>query len=208
MREEHRLRALQVRVPGHVDVLGRLRALEQHPLESMHVRDDVGALAPDEQTERGRDLVVARPPGVELGARIAGELGHPPFDGGVDVLVGRRELERTVGELLLRPVECREHRGGLVGGEDVGAREPGDVRARTREVVGRETPVEREALGEREQLVGGAVGEPTVPEGHADPGPDVEVEGPPCSRAHVSTDRPHKRTKPEESSWRNVSDAS
>ena len=85
--------------------------------------------------------------------------------------------------------------------------EPGDVRARPDEVVGREAPVERQALGEREQLVGRAVGEATVPEGHRS---CLDGSGGawPCSRDHVSTERPQRRTKPAESSWRNVSDAS
>ena len=74
-----------------------------------------------------------------------------------------------------------------------------DVRARAREVVGREAPVERQALGEREQLVGRTVGEAAVPEGHA---PGASGRDRPAARAHVSTDRPHRRTKPAESSWR------
>ena len=93
----------------------------------------------------------------------------------------------------------------FVVGEQPDARQPGDVRARTREVVGREAPVERQALGEREQLVGRALGEAAVPEGHV-PVATGSAAGPPCSRAHVSTERPQRRTKPAESSWRKVSD--
>ena len=77
------------------------------------------------------------------------------------------EHERAVGELAFDAVERGEHLVALVVGEQADAGQHGDVRAGAREVVGREPPVERQALGEREQLVGGTVGEAAVPEGHA-----------------------------------------
>ncbi len=51
------------------------------------------ALAP--QAQVGRDLVVAAARRVQLGAGGAGELGDPPLDRGVDVLVGGDERERV-----------------------------------------------------------------------------------------------------------------
>ena len=72
VREQHRLGALQVRVPGEVDVVrpGR-RTSTQHLLQPVHVRGDVGALAAHEQPQGGGDLVVAAAAGVELGAGVA-----------------------------------------------------------------------------------------------------------------------------------------
>ena len=52
----------------------------------------------------------------------------------------------------------------LLGGEQPDVREHRDVRARAREVVGREPAVERQADGEREQLVGRALAEAAVPQ--------------------------------------------
>ena len=109
---------------------------------------------------------------------------------------------------LLDLVERGEHERRLLVGEQPDAREHRDVRARAREVVGREPLVEREALGEREQLVGRAVGEAAVPERSCRltraPGSAAR----PARARHVSTESPHSRTKPAASSWRNVSAAS
>ena len=84
------------------------------------------------------------------------------------------------------------------------------VRARAREVVGREPAVERQADGEREQLVGRAFAEPAVPERLAGrvSAPLIDSAPGPCRRDHVSADRPHSRTNPSESWWRNASSAS
>ena len=169
----------------------------------MHRTRDVEPFPPHEQAQCGRDLVVATPAGVQLRARVARELGDATLDRGVDVFVGRRELERALGDLVLGAIERREHERAFVVGQQPDAGEHLDVRARARDVVDREPRVERQALGEREQLVGRALAEAAVPQGLVhDPA------GPPCSRAHVSTPRPHSRTKPAESSWWKVSAAS
>ena len=202
VREQHRLRALEVRVAREVVVGARgLRPLEQHLLQTVHPARGVGALALEEQAQRGRDLVVAAAAGVELRAGRPRELGDAALDRGVDVLVAGTEHEGAVGELDSDPIERGDHQRRLLVGEQTRAREHRDVRARAHDVVGREALVEREALGEREQLVGRTVGEAAVPEGH-------RTSGPPCSRAHVSTESPQSRTKPSASWWRNVSDAS
>ncbi len=94
MREQHRLSSLHVGVPRKRRVADLDRAIEQHLLQ----RDDAGgdhaelALAPEPQ--RGRDLVVAAPPGVQLAADLAGDLGDASLDRRVDVLVRGLELER------------------------------------------------------------------------------------------------------------------
>ena len=51
------------------------------------------ALLAHEQRHVGRDLVVARPRGVELAADRAGDLGQPALDRHVDVLVAGLEVE-------------------------------------------------------------------------------------------------------------------
>ena len=107
-------------------------------------------------------------------------------------------------ELLLDAVERGDdHLRARRSVEQADAREHVHVRARTGEVVGREAAVERQADGEREQLVGRALAEAAVPQrlpGRArrrsasltwHPGPG----GATTSRA----DSPHSRTKPSES---------
>ena len=69
---------------------------------------DERAAAPQPQL-RGH-LVVAAAPGVQLGADVAGQLGHPPLDRRVDVLVARREHEDARGELLFDEVERLDER--------------------------------------------------------------------------------------------------
>ena len=172
---------------------GALRALEQHLLESVHPARRVGALALEEQAQSGGDLVVPTAAGVELRAGRPRELGDAALDRGVDVLVARTEHEGAVGELDADAIERGDHERRLFVGEQTCPREHRDVRARPDDVVGREALVEREALGEGEQLVGRTIGEAAVPEGH-------QRSGPPCSRAQVSTESPQSRTKPS-ASW-------
>ena len=63
-------------------------------------RDDL-VLAPQPQV--GGDLVVAAPPGVQPGPGRPGDLGDPPLDGGVDVLVAGLEGERRRRSAPPRP---------------------------------------------------------------------------------------------------------
>ena len=118
MREQHRLRALEMRVAREVVVgPGGRRALEQHLLEAVDRRDGVGGFALEEQAQRGGDLVVPAAAGVELRAGRPGELGDTALDGGVDVFVGRAEHEGTVGELDADAIERGDHERCLLVGE-------------------------------------------------------------------------------------------
>ena len=62
----------------------------------------------------GRDLVVARAGGVQLAADRAGDLGQPPLDRHVDVLVVGPERELARVELRLDAVEPAEQRVAVV----------------------------------------------------------------------------------------------
>ena len=53
----------------------------------------------------------------------AGQLGHATLDGGVDVFVGRLERERAGRQLVGDGVQRRQHGGGLVAGQQLGAHE-------------------------------------------------------------------------------------
>ena len=64
------------------------RAIEQHLLQAEDTGGNAAELALAPQPQRRRDLVVAAPPGVQLAADLAGDLGDPSLDRRVDVLVG------------------------------------------------------------------------------------------------------------------------
>ena len=116
VRKQDRLRALQVRVARERD-LGRLLGPLQRAVvcSSWMRRIELAALAAEVQAQVERDLVVAAAAGVQLGARVARDLGDAPLDRGVDVFVGRRERERAGRQLLLDAVERVHDRGPLVG---------------------------------------------------------------------------------------------
>ncbi len=195
-----------MRVAGERD-LGRLpRPPQEHLLELVDPRRDRAAFAPQVEAQVERDLVVAAPARVQLRPGRARDLGDASFDRGVDVLVGRHEHERAVSELILDAVERGDDHPAFVVGQQTDPGEHLHVRARTGQVVARETPVEGQADGERQELVGRALAEPAVPErtsgrrfvlAHDAPGP--------WRRDQVSAESPHRRTKPSESWWRNAS---
>ena len=90
----------------------------------------------------------------------------------------------------------------LVGVEQADATEAAHVRTRAGDVDLRQALVERQAHGEREELLRGTAFEAAVPQrgqGYCSQ---------PCRWAHVSMPRPQRRTKPAESSWRNASSRS
>ena len=125
--------------------------------------------------------------------------------------VGRKH-ERAVGQLRAR--RCRAPRGSPRSRRRRSAsRRRACARARASPRGRRaRAAVEREAGGEREQLVGRTVAEAPVPQrlwlGRRRVVGLLAHSRPPWRRATVSTDRPHRRTKPAASSWRNVSAAS
>ena len=156
------------------------------------------------EPQAGGHLVVAAPPGVQLGADLAGELGDPSLDRGVDVLVGRLELERPVGELAVDAVERASRSPRLRRRRATPARTRPRTWAREPAMSSARKPlVEGRRRGERQQLVGRARLEAAVPERH-----DARAHGSLDLLRPTSDAEPQSRTKPAESSWRNVSAAS
>ena len=116
-----------------------------------------GAASRGEQRDVGRDLVVARARGVQLAADRPGELGEPPLDRHVDVLVVRPRTGTCPSrELGLDRVEAGEQRVAVGGGDDALRREHAGVGAGLRDVVRPQAAVE----GQRgvERLEGGVLG--------------------------------------------------
>ena len=225
VREQDRLGPLQVGVAREVRVVvALLGPAQQHGLQVVDAPDD--ARAPRAGPRAAGRARPGRCGSGRCGAWrpvATGDLGDPALDRGVDVLVGRRELERAVVQLGPDPVERVGDREPLLLGEQADRRQHVDVRARAGEVVVRQPLVERQADAERHQRVGRPLAEAAVPEraglaarvvagGHRPPldpssgatyGSSVR-----WRRDHVSTDRPQSRTNPAASSWRNASSAS
>ena len=103
MPERDRLRALEVRVAGHDGVRLRLGEREHDERERVDRLTRLGARVEHVHAERRGDLIVARPPRVDLAPDVAEET----LDRRVDVLV---RLEVAVG--ILR--DLGEARLGLV----------------------------------------------------------------------------------------------
>ena len=99
------LRPLQVRVAGRRPVAVRLGLRHQRLHQALEQRDRARGVGADEQGQVGGHLVVARAGRVELAAERADQLGQPPLDRHVDVLVVLAELEGALLELPADPVE-------------------------------------------------------------------------------------------------------
>ena len=172
MGQQDRLGPLQVGVAGQVDVRRVPGPVGQDVLQGHDLarHPDQRTAAP--QAQVGGDLVVAAPPGVQLGAdRLAGQLGHPALDRGVDVLVPGLEDERRRLELLRHQVEGVQQLRDLALGQEAHLAQPLDVGARAGEVVGGQHLIE----GEADREVGHGLGHPrrdaALPQGHELPGP-------------------------------------
>ena len=134
------------------------------PASASHPRRRGARGVAGEERDVGGDLVVARARRVQLAAGRPGELGHPPLDGHVDVLVVGEEREPPLRELGLHRVERREQRVAIGGGDDPGAGQHPRVRPRLAHVVRPQPPVEAQrgvelaedgvlGLGEAAQLL-------------------------------------------------------
>ena len=151
MREIDGLRALEMRVARHRPVQVRLGDAHDHGLQVLQRLDRPQRVRAGEHRHVGRDLVVARAGGVQLAADGADDLGQPPLDRHVDVLVGIQEGELAGVELGRDAVEAAEQLVAVGVGDDAGGREHRRVRARLRDVVGREAPVEADRRVHRDE---------------------------------------------------------
>jgi hypothetical protein len=201
MRQQDGLGPLQVGVAGQVRA--RLQRLpgpaRQHALKAQHRQRQLSQLAPAPQAQGSGHLVVAAPAGVQLGPGGTRQLRDPALHRGVDVLVGGREAEGSVGDLLLDHVERVEHGSGLVVVDQAAPAQAPEVGTGAGDVVGGQADVEADAGGEGHHLGRRLDAEALLPEGQGRL---------PWRAAHVSMPRPQRRTKPAASWWRKSSSAS
>ena len=122
--QKHGLGPLQVGVARQVDVLGGLGPLQQDLLQAVDPAGHHQQLPLGEEAQVGGDLVVAAPARVQAGADLAGDLGDPPLDGRVDVLVRGTEHQGAGGQLVGHPVQGGEQDLGVRVGEDADGGQP------------------------------------------------------------------------------------
>ena len=164
VREQYRLCTLQVRVSRHRGVADFLSAFKQHPLHRENLLNNHADLALGEQTEVGCDLIVPATSGMKFCACWASKVGHATFDGSMNIFIGWDEDECFVTQFGLDCIESRQHRRTLFFGQNSRSGETPDMRARTREVVGGKSRVERKTYGECHQFLCWSAFEPAMPE--------------------------------------------
>jgi len=143
MGQQDGLGVLEVGATGHrdVDVLVRLGDQGVHDLE--HQRAHGSGVVAQVHTEQGGHLVVARATGAEPTADVgAGALDQAAFERRVDVFVVLVRAERPRLHVDQEPPESVKHGAQARVVEQTGAVQHPGMRARPRDVVGREPPVE------------------------------------------------------------------
>ena len=105
VRQQHRLRPLQVRVAREIGVFGLPGSSQQYPLQLNYPPADGGQFPLGPQAQVRGDLVVAAAARVQTGPDLARDLGYPALHCGVDVFVARPEHEGACAELLLHALE-------------------------------------------------------------------------------------------------------
>jgi hypothetical protein len=163
VRQEDRLSALHVRVAGHGRGRVLLRAVEQRALELGEPLVDVAQDVAQVESLVEGDLVVARPPRVQLAAHRARQLGEPALHVHVDVLELLAEGEAALGQLGLDAVEPGQQRLELRVRDQLGASQRARPGATALDVVGPEPAVEAERRGEGLRGRVGAGGEAPTP---------------------------------------------
>jgi hypothetical protein len=87
------------------------------------------------------DLIIARAPGVEFLANIAGDLDHPTLHRGVHVLVRLVELKRLVRCVREELLEGVGDLRMLIVGEETDVLQHGDMRDRATNIDRQQAPI-------------------------------------------------------------------
>jgi hypothetical protein len=116
VREQHRLRALEVRVAGYERRRVSARDAAERALQGGQRGVDRVALGAEPEAQVRRDLIVPAPARVELAAERPDHLRQAALDRHVDVLVGALEAEGAGVELVLHAREARAAGARLRGG--------------------------------------------------------------------------------------------
>mmetsp|Transcript_26749 Transcript_26749/g.74969 ORF Transcript_26749/g.74969 Transcript_26749/m.74969 type:complete len:258 (-) Transcript_26749:62-835(-) len=109
---------LQMRVAGHENVDVLLCVLGTRLQQHRHVLHNFTLGLDQPKARIGGNLVIAGSAGVELSADGSDDLGQSTFVGGVDILITRFELERSVGPFLLHLFQSGDQLLDLLVGDD------------------------------------------------------------------------------------------
>jgi hypothetical protein len=162
----HWLATLQVCVSWN-DCFGVTACLfEKRILKSTKKSKEVINSVPTIEASVGGNLIISRPGRVQLGADRADQLNQPRLDSHVDVFVLGPWDEGTAGELFAHLVQAREDRVSLLGIQNFGGVEHGDVGAAALEVFSPHAEIDIKAGTECDHVSGRAFGEAAVPESH------------------------------------------
>ena len=162
--QQHRLRPLEMRVARQVHPAGGYGSPQQDVLEVEDAFSNVQQFALQPAPHIGGRLIVATSAGVQLRAGGTRQFGDAPLDGGVDVFVAGHELERARAHLAGNAFQRGEDRPSLRRGDDAHVDEAFHMGHRTRNIVGPQPLVERQALRVRHQFRGRPALEATVPQ--------------------------------------------
>ena len=147
VRQQHRLRPLQVRVGRQPSFAGLGGACGKYLLQDKHTVRGENQLALDEQAQVAGHLVVAAAGSVQPGAGGPGQLGDAALHGRVDVLVAGGEGEVARSQLGGGDVQRLGH-GCTVGlAQQAGTHQAAHVRLRAGDVVGGQPLVVGDAGG-------------------------------------------------------------
>ena len=156
------LRALSVRVTREDVVDPIAGAREQGASQGREVRVHLVDRVQGPKPEIGRDLVVARPPGVELPRDRPHLLVQQALDQRVDVFIGRAH-GGAVRQPLRHAVQAFEQVRFLDGGEDADAAERVDPGLARRDVLRPQAVVHRQAAIQGIERFARPEGEPPAP---------------------------------------------
>ena len=144
----HGLGLLEMGVAGQAGAAGGDGPIQQRGLQVQHQPGHLPHGLPGPEPEGGGHLVVAAPPGVQLGpGRV--QFGDPALHRGVDVLVAGGEFEAAVPELGLSLVQGRKDAVALGRGEKPNLAQHLGMGPGASDVGLKQPPVELEAVVER-----------------------------------------------------------
>ena len=183
MREEHRLRVLQVRHARQHRVARLLSGIEQRRTEPQIRLHEVLGERLRSETRVGGNLVVSRPTGVQPSARRTDAPRELAFDRHVNVLVGDIKDERTRIDIRLNGLKPLADGIGVFLADDALRREHRRVRNRTSDILLIQRLIYRQRRTEFLRHRGGSLLESAAPQRHV---PTSESTSRPAAlRAHA-----------------------
>ena len=99
MRQENRLGTLHVGVAGQVRIVCVVGPTVKHIDKGQNSTCSGGELSLGKQAQRGSHLIIATATSVQLAAGSTGNFGNATLDCSMNVFVGGRQNECSVGEL-------------------------------------------------------------------------------------------------------------